>query len=78
MKLEIEDLTKEFKGRAPSITITLEKNGTETEDAEVELVIEGFDKVESYIILSEIIDSVYDGLTVRELEEVEAYFEDEE
>lgn len=78
MKLEIEDLTKEFKGRAPSITITLEKNGTETEDAEVELVIEGFDKVESYIILSEIIDSVYDGLTVRQLEEVEAYFEDEE
>jgi len=78
LKLEIEDLTKEFKGRAPSITITLEKNGTETEDAEVELVIEGFDKVESYIILSEIIDSVYDGLTVRQLEEVEAYFEDEE
>lgn len=78
MKLEIEDLTKEFKGRAPSITITLEKNSTDTEDAEVELVIEGFDKVESYIILSEIIDSIYEDLTVRQLEEVESYFEDED
>lgn len=78
MKLEIEDLSTEFKGRPPAIHIVLEKPATETDDAEVDFTVDGFDRVEAYIIMAEVIDACYEKLTVRELEEVEEYFADEE
>lgn len=78
MKLEIEDLAKEFKGRAPNMSMVLTKSATDNADAEVDFIIDGFDKIEAYIILVQLIDSLYEGFNVLELEEIEEYFADEE
>lgn len=78
IQLEIEDLATEFAAKPASIVITFEGSGANDEDGVVNFIVNGFDDVESWMVLQNLAMIQYMTMTEEEQEVCDEWFAEQD